>query len=83
MAYFRGKFALGVKGKFYAKFFVMSKGKISHHRCLYVLNGNQTSYVKPNACACIFKFINKGKILHHGLFCCMIIASILLNLYPW
>ena len=78
MAYFRGKFALGLKGRFYAKLFFVSKGKILRHHCLYVLNGKilrQTSYVKPNACAYIFKFIHKGKILRHGLFYCMIMAS--------
>ena len=86
MAYFRSKFALGLKGRFYAKLFFVSKGKILHHHCLYVLNGKilrQTSYVKPNACAYIFKFIHKGKILRHGLFYCMIMASTLLNPYPW
>ena len=76
MAYFRGKFALGLKGRLYAKLFFMSIGKILCHHCLYALNGKilrQTSHVKPNGCVSICMFVHKGKILRHGLFCCMII----------
>ena len=46
---FRGKFALGPKGSFYAKLFFMSKGKMLRHHCLYVRNGKtlrQTSLRK-------------------------------------
>ena len=39
--------SLDLKGRFYAKLFFMSIGKILR----------QTSYVKPNVCAYIFKFI--------------------------
>ena len=57
---FRDKFALGLQGRFYAKLFFMSKGKILCHRCLYALDEKilcQTSYVKPNACACSYMHI--------------------------
>ena len=52
LAYLGGTLPLGLKGRFYTKLVFRSKGKILHHCCLFVLNGNilrQASDVKPNA----------------------------------
>ena len=71
MAYFRGIFPLGLKGRSYAKLFFMSKGNILRHRCLYVLNGKilrQARYINPNACTRVCRFVHKGKTLCHRLF---------------
>ena len=74
MAYFRGKFALGLKGRFYAKLFFVSKGRLIFYAIvafMYVLNGKilrQKNNVKPNMCTRISRFVYKGKILRHGLF---------------
>ena len=54
LAYLKGTFPLGLKGRFYAKLVFVSKGKILRHCCLYVLNGKilrQKNHIKPSTCA--------------------------------
>ena len=62
-------FALGLKGRFYAKLFCVSKGKILRYCCLYVLNGKilrQTTSLPIHVHISVTSY--KGNILRHVLF---------------
>ena len=64
MAYLRDTLPLSIKGRFYVMFPFYSKGKISHHSLLYVLNGKilcLTNGIKSNS-SNLYSIIHNGKI---------------------